>query len=410
VYVVYIKVNHYLLTDKTNQPIWSRNAYAMGSTLHHLDNSYRVRTFHTPQFSPLYIMNASAMPETHYMYTNQEIRILNQMGYSIKNPYSGELLNRPPRFDGEIIEEDINPTIDANGNFNYLDFAAPLGYNPPSLQNDVGASFTINLNNANFYGFFDDDGDLIRVFPNSIVNIRGCSQGPFTDGSTNYNSVVYDPGNNQIIFTPRNNFVGRAQFGFNLYDGIEIGTFVMVTIDVTDGSAVDNGNELVLNGTFEEGSETLTLDNLTVPRTYIDYLGFNRRFADCTNIRLFLLAQHDYKGCGQYGLFRIFGIISSLTFGPLYVQSLVELLAVSPPAENYRYLHGYEDITYNFILSKPVLPGGTYQIAFDMSVDDDGMANTEDFNFIYGFGTDINTNVVPNSMIEFFDQPDINLE
>ena len=34
---------------------------------------------------------------------------------------------------------------------------------------------------------------------------------------------------------------------------------------VTDGSAVDNGNELVLNGTFEEGSETLTLDNLTVP-------------------------------------------------------------------------------------------------------------------------------------------------
>ena len=64
-----------------------------------------------------------------------------------------------------------------------------------------------------------------------------------------------------------------------------------IMFNVTDGDAVDNGLELVLNGTLEEGTESLTLDDLTVPRSYIDYLN-NTRFADCSNIRLFLLAQY----------------------------------------------------------------------------------------------------------------------
>ncbi|WP_113662361.1 T9SS type A sorting domain-containing protein [Pedobacter nanyangensis] len=118
------------------------------------------------------------------------------------------------------------------------------------LINDSGTVWTIHLNADT--SLHDADGDPLQIYPGSLVNFRGCGE-----GGNNHASLTIGGGGTSITYTPRHNFMGRAQFGYNLYDGKEKGAFVMHTIDVYRGNNVgaEPGEELVLNGGFEEGTE-----------------------------------------------------------------------------------------------------------------------------------------------------------
>jgi hypothetical protein len=152
-----------------------------------------------------------------------------------------------------------------------------------TLTNNIGSSVVIDLTTD--VTLVDDDGDPITIFPGSLVNFRGCGI-----GGNNHDALSVNPAGNQITYTPRANFYGRAQFGLNLYDGTEKGGFVVYTIDVRKGSnvSIPAGENLVLNGSFEEGSEVKTIANATTEAVnngiftssvHNGRLGFH--FADC---------------------------------------------------------------------------------------------------------------------------------
>ncbi|MBI4649236.1 MAG: hypothetical protein HY738_22230, partial [Bacteroidia bacterium] len=388
----------FTLNDKTNQPVYSRNTFTPGTTLNHFDNSYRNRCYQSPQFVPDYIMTPDAKPEHHYIYTRQELWALVMLDFDINNV---NFANWPPRCIVNMIPGDVTPLFDGNTNYDYLHpDSIPPGWDT-TIANDPGSHVIIDLTHPGLYGFVDDDGNPISIFPGSLINLRGC-------GNSGNNHASLDSLDNQhIIFTPRHNFVGRAQFGFNLYDGIEMGAFVVITIDVNYGTAVDNGQELVLNGTVEEGSETHTLDDENKPFTYIDYLGIYKRFTDCAKIRAEYLIRNSAKVCPPIGnIYYYYG--PGLTFGPSYPLGEPESV---PPPPNNRYIHGYATLVNNFLLSNSIQPGSRYLLSFNMAMDDDIPSipnSTPDFNLVYGFSNDIDTNTIPNPQTLFFDQETMN--
>jgi len=393
--------------SKTNQPVYSRNTYSGGTSLSHLDDSYRCRSYISPQFVPDYIMCPAGKPEHHYLYTLQEVRILQAMGYTINTtPFlvsdnynqtvtSASLGNRPPRTiqDNWVINPNPNPDSDNNNDFNYLSpSATPHGF-VTTLQNNTGAHITFDLGNISVVanlGFIDDDNDPISVYPGSLINIQGCG-----NGGNNQNQLVLTNGN-QITFTPRANFVGKAQFGFNLYDGKEMGAFVVITVNVTYGNAVTNGNEFVLNGTFEEGSETHTTDHEDIPTNYIGYLSSNR-LSDCVSYDTYgpiAVIRNSRRDCYNPWI--------NMYYTPPYFTY------ANPPSgegwgsgvpDDNRFAHLGPVTNFtpiNFYLSQPISPGCSYRLSFDIAQDEDNNPQTNDFDLYYGFGTDICTNSIQN--------------
>ena len=135
-----------------------------------------------------------------------------------------------------------------------------------TMTNDSGATITIDL--ALDTSIHDADGNTISVAAGTLINLRGCGV-----GGNNHNSLTLSAGNTRITYTPRHNFYGKAQLAFNLYDGIEKGAYVVYTIDVKKGNnvSVPFGQNLVLNGDFEEGTEVKTKGSgETIPNTVID--------------------------------------------------------------------------------------------------------------------------------------------
>lgn len=177
----------------------------------------------------------------------------------------------------------------------------------PVLTN-TGASLTLNLSTD--ATLVDPDGDPISIYPNSVVNIRGCG-----NGGNNSNQLVVNSAGTTITYTPRHNFYGRAQFGFNLYDGKEKGAFVVYTIDVATGSNVSTppGTNIVLNGDFEEGTQTSRLGT-DEPIPNLE----NR--ANSSEERRFggsmLGDSHPYNFLGCGGSFSATGSTSTLLPGP----------------------------------------------------------------------------------------------
>lgn len=101
----------------------------------------------------------------------------------------------------------------------------------------------------------DLNGDHISIYPGSLTNIRGCG-----NGGNNHNQLTVTgtaATGQTITYTPRPNFFGRAQFGFKLWDGKEIGSYHIYTIDVVKGTnnVCAAGSNLILNGDLEEGTE-----------------------------------------------------------------------------------------------------------------------------------------------------------
>lgn len=133
-----------------------------------------------------------------------------------------------------------------------------------------GTPFVIDLLDPTILGpdLVDADGDTIRVDATTLVNMRGCGNG------NNHSQLALSAGNTKITYTPLPNFYGRAQFGFNLHDGHEKGSFYIFTIEVTRGMAVGctYGGNIVVNHDYENGTEQKTLGaDESIPNTSFDW-------------------------------------------------------------------------------------------------------------------------------------------
>jgi hypothetical protein len=184
-------------------------------------------------------------------FTIPEIKIFQNlgdgnMGYQLTSSFASAnaalLANHTP----------FSTKMAGSGYANYADadFAETVVADFAPLTNNTGASLDINL--WQDASLVDADNDVIKVMQGTLVNFRGCG-----DSGNNHNRLTLLNNDQTIRFQPRPGFFGRAQFGFNLWDGKEKGSFVIYTIDVVPGTAVSYsaGNEMIVNGNFEDGSE-----------------------------------------------------------------------------------------------------------------------------------------------------------
>ncbi len=166
-----------------------------------------------------------------------------------------------------------------------------------TINNNTGTTVVINLNSDG--ALHDDDSDPISVFPGSLVNFRGCG-----DGGNNHARLTLSSSDQVITFTPRPDFYGRVQFGLNLYDGKEKGGFQIYTIEVKPGNnvGVPKGDNMVINGDFEEGAEVKTrTTGEGVNNTYYDnYLSNNPYSAGRLNNGTHLSDGHPHDDSVNY--------------------------------------------------------------------------------------------------------------
>ncbi len=262
--------------DFNNQPIFSRSPYQLGTSLSHFEVSNSVgRNFDSPGFVPDYVMGPSLSTwQTRREYSAQDVRALNILGYNIKttSPLYACINNHIPFTIGPIYSI----------NHNYPDDPIGFGINPNLVKQTYQGSaincnhpITIDLGSELLALHDQDNGDPIKVYydPNTsmynIWNIRGCS-----DGGNNYNQLTISPGmgangSDKITFTPRNDFWGLAQFGFQLYDGKEKGTRAIYSIYVGNGTCYSPGSNLIMNGDMEIGTELKVNGDVN---HYFDYL------------------------------------------------------------------------------------------------------------------------------------------
>lgn len=360
-----------------DQPVYSGNAPSIGtaipvlgiSLLSHLDDQYMTFTYRTqysPGYHPDYVMGHQL--NTQHLkrnWTNPELRALlglvspiSGLSYQM-NPVFGAanqyLINNTPPYRTDFA---TNPqTLYQNSNNYNLPEIMPAC---ATMVND-GTTLILNLNNP-VLNLADDEGDPITVFPNSLFGIRGVS----LPGSNlnNHNTISVTNNGATIQYLPPAGFIGRAQFGFYLYDGKEKGALKIVTIEVTPGSFVlPFGSNMVINGDFEDGTEVrqrlapnaATLPNLTKP-----YTGLESRYQEGFMLGAHFSGAHPYsmhsnilggtyvretfKSCGQISTFYgVFGkgnnSIASLNFLP--AQS-----GVNDRFQSLRNLHNYSTL-YN---------------------------------------------------------------
>ena len=260
-----------------NLPIYSGvygtfNSLTLGSVASHMCGDY---LSFTERFSasPGYMKPFSMGPfvdngETRREYTDEEIRIFLNLGYSLNPAFAASTSINGVNSNASIISTNKAPvttkqvTSRSSGTNAFLTFP-DLVQAPDFTISNTGAPLIITL--ASDATISDANGDQVRVENNSLFNIRGSG-----NTGNNHNQVTVNAAGTIITFIPRPNFIGRAQFGFYLHDGKERGSFMVYTIDVTNGSAFVNtpnvntpagNNELILNGDFEEGTETRLYGN-----------------------------------------------------------------------------------------------------------------------------------------------------
>ncbi len=207
-----------------------------------------------PGFIGNYVMAPSfSKNQLKETWTEQELRMLNTMGYQFDpafltlNPHVPA--NRHPYSTKVFYDNTWN-----NGGA-YLTSEIDINtYTAPDrvITNCSTAFFNLSADPQ----IFDADGDAIRIFPGSLYNIRGTSNGGINHNCLTVSSTA---SGDIITYTPRPGFIGRAQFGFHLYDGKEKGEFMVYTIDVNGCNPC--GNNLVINGDFEEATEIKTVAN-----------------------------------------------------------------------------------------------------------------------------------------------------
>lgn len=254
---------------------------ARGSFLSHLDRAdmavYRGGQ-HSPGFQPKYVMGPSILPnEQVRSWTIQEIRMFKTLGYNLNPTFASStslstnntisnsalLLNSPPCRTNTVSLVRFPLTSNAD----YINALCDPENKPVDLtlinNNIPGFAIATNtvIDTHTLPNIGDLNGQQVGVFPNSIYGVRGV-----TTGGNNHNSIVLT-NSHTIVYTPPPGFYGRAEFGFNLWDGLEKGGVKVITIEVlppTTAFTLTPGSELVINGSFEDATEVKTVANPTV--------------------------------------------------------------------------------------------------------------------------------------------------
>jgi hypothetical protein len=249
-----------------NQPVYSGNFTGQlnlndlllypASLVSHLDAmvfSYSFRTNFSPGYPVDFVMNPTFRGgKINRVFSIPELRVFVDLGYSI-NPmfsdYNTIVLSTPPY---------TIKTTPSHAYDTYPDMIETPDY---TITND-GTPLAITLNDDP--RLIDNEEDVISVEPNTLFNIRGCGDG------NNHDRVTINADGTEISYLPRPDFIGRAQFGFYLWDGKERGSFMSYTIDVLKGNSFLNHpnsntptgqDELIINGDFEQGTEIKTFNS-----------------------------------------------------------------------------------------------------------------------------------------------------
>jgi hypothetical protein len=180
-------------------------------------------------------------------FTDAEIKIFIELGYSLNPSYVNPGLNNLPPYSSTIGNDpNYQNSFDI---FPQSMYAETVNANQ-IIINDLGAFVTFNL--WQDAGIADPEGQPITVADGTLTNIRGCG-----NGGNNHAQLALSADKKTIIFTPRANFIGRAQFAFRLFDGTKIGSWHLYTVDVLTGTNVNYpvGSNILINGNLEEGTE-----------------------------------------------------------------------------------------------------------------------------------------------------------
>lgn len=178
-----------------------------------------------------YALNPSFAASTSLNGTQTNSSLINQN----QPPYRNDIANRVSYFN------DINYDDHITAGYQLTNNNTPLSQNISQLTIDITQDST----------FVDNDGDPITIMPGSLFGIRGVSL-----NGNNHGRLIVNSNLTQVTYTPEPGFWGRAQFGFYLWDGRERGAFEIYTIEVLPGTYTPPfGNEMVINGNFEDGSE-----------------------------------------------------------------------------------------------------------------------------------------------------------
>jgi hypothetical protein len=271
----------------------------------HLRTDYLGSRFNSGAYQP-HVMNAFLGEGImRRSYTKEELRIGKDI---IRHNFNSSIFAGSST--SAFYYNNHRPYCSKNFDLRYNDDFFEEGYYFDTLQadfsiiNNTGVSLSINL--ASDTTLHDDDGDSLHYIPESIVNYRGCGM-----GGNNHNLLTLSNGNRTITYTPRPNFYGRAQFTVNISDGKEEGTMVLYTIDVAKGNQVNisYGNNLVLNGDFEEGSEVRLKDTAEEvgaltndwKTNYNPHTGIrnSNNFADCQPYSNGVAIRNSYAECSE---------------------------------------------------------------------------------------------------------------
>ncbi len=406
-----------------NQPVYSGNftnhpandliLINPPSLVSHLDGHYLAFNFRgwlSPGYLPHYVMSpVFELGETRREISIPEIRLLIDLGYDLNPIFAVGTTFNGVDLDGDIVEINRPPLTTkqtTNGNVpGILNSHYPDVVQLPDLtmQND-GLPWIIDL--ALDADIMDLDGDVVRIEPNTLFNIRGCG-----DGNNHNQIVIGDNGSGVagtlITYTPRTDFIGRAQFGFYLSDGKERGSFMVYTVDVTPGPAFVNSNnpntpvgadEIIVNGDCEQGTEVKTLPfNELGPYSSLDrgkggregeyFVGVT--FPDAhpllyTNYEWTssygnVLIRNSYKECSAGNYPASFGS-SPFHFPPISLW--FNPLPNNNTGDRYQYLMR----TYNyFTLAENLTACRSYVLTLDVNFDNSGLPTGSIYSPLIGF-------------------------
>lgn len=254
--------NNYWLNNlgaPENYPIFSGGKDNVGSFLSHTDSrefSYSFRERISPGDRQDNAMGPSTtIAQQRRLFSKGEMSaFVRTLGYTYIGPSAYIFSNHPP-YSTKMAGMSINDTT-------YAEFTESASIIDYTITNDVGASpLTIDITTGPFSGDLSDmDSDPFYIDTATIVNLRGCGD----LGASNHGRLSWTGASpTTIIYTPRENFYGIAQLGFNVTDGYESGSYRVVTIKVNKGTnvgyAIHGNSNMICNPNFEAGSEIRTV-------------------------------------------------------------------------------------------------------------------------------------------------------
>jgi hypothetical protein len=281
--------NHSIYAGNSGPSI-NTNENTIGQYMSHLlQRWFNDRAEYSPGYLVPYVMSPFAIRQYRSSeWTIPEIKMLIPLGYSLNPNFetSSDLFPFDPALgygtatNAQIISNsppyrsDYNVTADMHTVYDELQSSAPAELavqieteNPDfqitnlnTDQNPVQTVLVINLDND--LSLIDPDSDDISVYPESVFGIMGVGT-----GNNDHDRLILDPTRKIFTYSPEPGFHGRAQFGFHLFDGKEKGGLEIYTIEVNKDPnyTVSPGEELIINGNFEDGTEVRTWEELDKP-------------------------------------------------------------------------------------------------------------------------------------------------